>query len=61
MLYNLDPALGWQERINDPNEMWRDSKGPQVLRDGEYRARIMMVIGILLIGLLVAYIHFYLR
>src|SRR5580698_9229245 len=61
MLYNLDPALGWQERINEPNDMWRDSKGPQVLRDGEYRARIMMVIGILLIGLLVAYIHFYLR
>jgi hypothetical protein len=61
MLYDLDPALGWQERINEPNDMWRDSKGPRLLRDGEHRARIMMVIGGLLIGLLVAYIHFYLR
>jgi hypothetical protein len=58
MLYTLDPALGWQERINEPNDMWRDSKGPRLLMDGERRARIMMVIGGLLIGLLVAYIHF---
>lgn len=61
MLYNLDPALGWQERMNEPNDMWRDSKGPRLLRDGEHRANIMMVIGGLLIGLLFAYIHFYLR
>ena len=27
MLYDLDPARGWQERINEPNDMWRDSNG----------------------------------
>jgi hypothetical protein len=61
MLYDLDPALGWQERINDPDDMWRDSKGPRYLRDGEHRGVIMMVIGSLLIALLIAFIHFFLR
>jgi hypothetical protein len=61
MLYDLDPRLGWQERANDPNDMWRASKGPRWLRDGERRGMIMMLIGGLVIALLVAYIQLFLR
>jgi len=61
MLYDFDTLRGWQERANDPDDDWRKSKGPPLIRDRKRRVNIMIVIGVLLIAALIAYIHFYLR
>jgi len=61
LLHNWETFQGWQERVNDLGAHWRKSDGPPLIRDRNRRVNIMMVIGCLLIALLVAYTHFYLR
>jgi len=61
MLYDFETFQGWRERVNDPNDDWRKSEGPPLIRDRNRRVNIMMVIGGFLIAALVAYIHFYQR
>jgi hypothetical protein len=61
MVYDWGTFQGWRERVNDSDDDWRKSEGPPLIRDRNRRVNIMMVIGLLLIALLVAYIRFYLR
>lgn len=61
MLYDFEILRGWRERVDDPDDDWRTSKGPPLIRDRNRRVTIEMVIGGLLVGMLVACIHFCLR
>lgn len=60
-LYDFEVLRGWQERTNEPDDNWRMSKGPLLIRERNRRVTITMVIGGVLLALLVAYIHYYLR
>lgn len=61
MVYDYETLSRWQERVNNPNDEWRKSEGPPLIRDRNRRLDVEMVIGGLLVAALVAYIHFYLR
>jgi hypothetical protein len=61
MLYDFETLRGWQERVNDGDDDWRKSEGPPLIRARNRRLNVEMVIGGLLVGALVAYIHFFLR
>jgi hypothetical protein len=61
MLYEFEGFRGWRERANDPDDDWRTSKGPPLIRDRNRRVGIMTAIGFLLIAALAVYTHFYLR
>jgi hypothetical protein len=52
-LYDWQTFQGWRERANDPNDEWRKSDGPPLIRDRNRRVNIEMIVGAVLVGAVV--------
>jgi len=59
-LFMFDGLDSWQERVNDVNGRWRDSKGPKMFVDLNRRVKWELIAAAVLLGVGIFLIHFYL-
>jgi hypothetical protein len=59
-LFKFDGLDSWQERVNDVNGRWRDSKGPKMFVDLNRRVKWELIAAAVLLGAGIFLIHFYL-
>ncbi len=60
-LYEWDLLHGWQQRTNAPQDDWRNSAGPELIRDRNRRINIEMLVGAVLVVTVALYVHFFME